>query len=392
MTHALRLRKSLGLLAVSVFACSVMAASDTSETDTPTPGSLLFASQDERDLAFREISDGYPVREITAGENVFPLHDAPRDFSSLTYMLDGKEYGFSDFLNMRESRGLLVWQDGDVLLEYYTEGHDRNTRWVSFSVSKSVTSMLIGAAIKDGYIQSVDEPVTNYVSRFRGTAYADTTIKNVLQMASGVTWNEDYADTNSDVAHAGSANGIALVKYLANLSREEPAGTKFNYNTGETNLVGEILRAAIGNNATTYLVHKIWQPFGMESDATWLLGSVAGGETGGCCISATLRDYARIGIFAMSDGVLPDGSKVLPDGWMAESTTPSEGFVGYGYLWWLDETGSYRARGIFGQQIFVDNKSKVVIAAHSNAPTAVGSDYHLHLEEVVRALHAEVSQ
>ena len=124
----------------------------------------------------------------------------------------------------------------------------------------------------------------------------------------------------------------------------------------------------------------------MESDATWMLGSPGGGETGGCCINATLRDYARIGIFAMEGGVLPDGSRVLPDNWMRDSTTPSKGYPGYGYLWWLDEANSYRARGIFGQQIFIDPATKLVIAVHSNAPTAVGSKYHEHLEQVVAAL------
>ena len=158
-------------------------------------------------------------------------------------------------------------------------------------------------------------------------------------------------------------------------------GAVFNYNTGETNLVGEILRAAIGNNASTYLTHKIWQPYGMESDANWLLGGIGGGETGGCCISATLRDYARIGLFAMNGGLLADGTRVLPRDWMTASTSPSKGAAYYGYLWWLNQN-EYAARGIFGQQIFVDPKSRVVIAAHSNAVTAVNSDYHKHLEGV----------
>ena len=253
-------------------------------------------------------------------------------------------------------------------------------------MTKSVTSLLIGAAIRDGYIQSVDEPVANYLPRLRGTAYETSTIKDVLQMASGVSWNEDYSDPDSDVARAGGLIGLPLVKYLADLPRKFPSGEIFNYNTGETNLAGEILRAAIGNNASTYLSHKIWQPFGMGDDAYWVLGEAGGGETGGCCINATLRDYARIGIFAMLDGRLPDGTPVLPEGWMQASTTPSGSEQGYGYLWWLHGNGDYSAMGIFEQQITISPESGVVIAFHSNAPSAVGSLYSRHLEALTPAL------
>jgi hypothetical protein len=347
--------------------------------------SLLFLSQDQRDVAFKKMAQLYPVRHIPRSEAVHRLDEAPEDFSDLTYAVEGTGFGLNDFLKMRASRGLIATKNGQVRFEYYADGHSRNTQWVSFSVTKSVTSMLVGAAIKDGYIRSVDEPVAHYLPRLRGTGYENITIKNVLQMASGIAWNEDYADPDSDVANAGGANGLALVSYLGSLMNVAEPGAVFNYNTGETNLVGEILRAAIGNNASTYLTHKIWQPYGMESDANWLLGGVGGGETGGCCISATLRDYARIGLFAMNGGLLADGTRVLPRDWMTASTSPSKGAAYYGYLWWLNQN-EYAARGIFGQQIFVDPKSRVVIAAHSNAVTAVNSDYHKHLEGVIRAL------
>ncbi len=205
-------------------------------------------------------------------------------------------------------------------------------------------------------------------------------------MASGVAWNEDYADPRSDVAQAGGLNGIELIRYLADLPKEHVPGDVFNYNTGETNLVGEILRSAIGNNASTYLATKIWQPFGMGQDANWVTGAPGAGELGGCCISATLRDYARLGLFALNDGVLPDGTRVLPEGWMGASTAPSKGSSGYGYLWWLYAEGAYVARGIFGQQIRVDAKRDLVIALHSNAPAAVDTAYHAHIEAALGAV------
>ena len=228
--------------------------------------------------------------------------------------------------------------------------------------------------------------MANYLPRLRGTGYERATIRNVLQMSSGLAWDEDYGDPESDVARAGAANGIDLVRYLGALTIEHPPGEVFNYNTGETNLVGEILRAAIGNNASTYLEHKIWRPFGMEFDAYWTTGEVGGGELGGCCLNMALRDYARIGLFALAGGVLPDGTQVLPTGWMAESTAPSKGYAGYGYLWWLEDDGSYSAQGIFGQAIDIDPVSKTVIAVHRSAETASGSAYDRHQRAALAAV------
>jgi len=283
-------------------------------------------------------------------------------------------------------------QGGDVVYEHYAPGNDQSSRWVSFSVTKSLTSMLIGAAIKDGYINSVDDKVVDYLPRLRNSAYEAASIADVLHMASGVAWDETYSNPESDVAKAGGLNGIELTRYLRDLPNEAEPGTKFNYNTGETNLVGEILRSAIGNNAATYLSHKIWQPFGMEAEANWILGGPGAGELGGCCISATLRDYARVGLFALADGKLADGTQVLPEGWMAESTIPSQGFAGYGYLWWLFDEGAYAALGIFGQQIMIDPKNDLVIALHSNAPAAVNTDYHRHIEAAIDAIRRRLAR
>lgn len=347
---------------------------------------ILFWSEEQRRVAFQRMNEIMPARAVKAGKNVYRLKSEPRDLTGITYRVEGETYSIRDFMAMKSNIGLIVVQDDTILLEHYAPGNSVSSRWMSFSVTKSVSSLLVGAAIKDGYIKSVDEPVVNYVPRFRGTAYENTSIRNVLNMASGVRWNEDYADPVSDVAKAGGLNGLALLDYLAQLPADAEPGEKFNYNTGETNLVGEILRAAIGNNAATYLTHKIWQPFGMEYDAYWVLGEEGGGELGGCCINATLRDYARTGIFAMRGGKLADGTPVLPDDWMKESTKPSKGYAGYGYLWWLRDDESYMALGIFGQMIFIEPAAKLVIAIHSNAPTAVNSPYQLHRNAAVSAI------
>lgn len=201
-------------------------------------------------------------------------------------------------------------------------------------------------------------------------------------MASGVSWNEDYADLESDVALAGGANGMTLFNYLSKLPAVASPGARFNYNTGETNLAGAVLRAAIGNNASTYLADKIWRPF-MEHPATW--STVEGGELGGCCIHATLRDYARIGLFALRDGILPNGERVLPEGWMRDATTGSKARADYGYLWWLRGDGAYAAIGIFGQLIWIDPQHEVVIVTQSAWPAATGM--HDPRSGLVRALY-----
>lgn len=347
---------------------------------------LLFWSQEDRRVGFAHIAELFPTRRIGKSDSPSPLREAPVELGDVRYEVDGQSYSLADYLADPGHVGMIVVRGDDVLFEDYSAGSDAGSVWISFSVTKSVTSMLIGAAIADGFIGSVDEKIVDYLPRLRGTSYGQASIRDVLNMASGVRWNEDYADPASDVARAGGANGLQLAGYLATLPRADAPGETFNYNTGETNLAGEILRAAIGNNASTYLSRKVWQPFGMEHDAWWSLGSPAGGELGGCCIQASLRDYARIGQFALRGGLLPNGERVLPDGWMEESTAPSDAFEGYGYLWWLFESRGYAARGIFGQLIRIYPDDELVIAFHGNAEAAVGTTFHAHQYAAVEAI------
>ena len=363
-------------------------ASRDEESFGPRTG-MLFWTPEQQVAGYRNTERIFDTRAIASGGRPYPLVSAPRDFSSVTYELDGVAYTLDDHVRDHRVAGLLVVEDGKILLERYSLGNDENSRWISFSIAKSVVSMLIGAAIADGYIASVDEPITRYLPLLAGGEYDGVSIRNVLQMASGVAWNEDYADPASDVARTPRGN-LALLRYMSARPRAAAPGETFNYNTGETHLAGALLRAAIGNNLSTYLTHKIWQPFGMETDATWMLHEPGGGETGGCCISATLRDYARIGIFAMNGGVLPDGTRVLPEGWMTESTAPSKGSRGYGYLWWLRDGGAYAGIGIFGQLLWIDPQSKIVIVTHGAWPKATDRELSRHRWALVDALAAAV--
>ncbi len=317
-----------------------------------SPEEILFWTPDQQVAGYRNINKILPTRAIKTGKSVYPLPVELAGLDVLRFAFDGKQLTIDDYLADQSVAGLLVIKNGKIVFERYRLGNTEETIWMSYSVSKSVTSMLIGAAIRDGYIKSVDEKVTDYLPRLKGSAYDQSSIRDLMQMSSGVRWNEDYADRQSDLNKLNSSltgwYTVNLYEYLRHLPRDAEPGEVFNYNTAETNLVGTLLRSAIGNNLSTYLEEKIWRPFGMESDANWVLSEPGGGETGGCCISATLRDYGRLGLFAMGGGQLADGVEVLTENWMEESTSPSKGYKGYGYLWWLNSDGSYRAVGIFG--------------------------------------------
>jgi CubicO group peptidase (beta-lactamase class C family) len=332
----------------------------------PTNRDLLFWSQDQRDAAFRAL-DRLPV---LAKSRVVPAGGAPRPLPAgppLNLPLDVDAY-----MAGQRAAGLVVVHDGKLRLERYGLGFDGSGRWTSFSVAKSITSTLVGAAIRDGHIRSLDDKVSDYIAEMKGSAYDDVSIRQLMTMTSGVRWNEDYGDPNSDVArfnnHQPEPGVDALVSYLRRLPREVAPGTRFNYSTGETNLVGILLSQATKKPLATYLSEKIWVPAGMEQQATWIL-SKTGQEISGCCIQAATRDFARFGLFVL-DGTRVNGQSIVADGWLADATTKRTDISipgrGYGYQWWTYDDGSFAARGIFGQGIFIDPKRRIVIASNAN--------------------------
>jgi len=260
-------------------------------------------------------------------------------------------------------------------------------------VAKSFTSTLVGAALKDGPIKSMDDKVSDYLTDMKGSAYDDVTVRQLLTMTSGVKWNEDYGDPHSDVArfnnHVPEPGVDALVSYMRKLPRAAPPGERWNYSTGETNLVGVMLMAAIKKPLAQYLQEKIWQPAGMQQQATWLL-SKTGKEISGCCLQAASRDFARMGQFIL-EGAMVQGQSIVPDGWLRAATTKRADIVGpghgYGYQWWTYDDGSFAARGIFGQGIFIDPARQLVIATNADWPSASGAEFKAEREafyQVVR--------
>lgn len=231
-------------------------------THLPTDRNVLFWSIPQRDAAFRAM-DRLPVlaqaRVISAGGKVLPL-------------VAGKplelETDVDQYMRQQRTSGLVIVQGGKLRLEKYGLDFDAFGRWTSFSVAKSFTSTLVGAAIRDGYIDSVDDMVSRYIPDLRGSAYDEVSIRQLLTMTSGVRWNEDYEDRDSDVArfneHRAEPGVDVTVSYMRSLSRDVPAGQQWVYKTGETNLIGVLVSSATGKHLADYLSEKIWVPYGME--------------------------------------------------------------------------------------------------------------------------------
>lgn len=330
------------------------------------------------------------TRKIKAGTKKYPLVEAQQDLSNIIFSYRDTLRTLDAFMRETKAVGLIIIRNDSVLYEKYREGTGPQTKWINFSVAKSVTSLLYGAALQDGYIKSLDQKVTQFIPELTGSAYDSVSLRTLLQMSSGVGWNDDPRKAESDLMKIGrlekEKGWEGIVEYLFTLKRVAPPGEQFNYNTVETGLAALILKKVIKKPLAEYLSEKIWKPFGMHEDGNWVLNQSLDTEIGGCCISATLRDYALLGIFTMNNGVTLNGTNVLPTGWMQASTTPAKSSKEYGYYWWLRPNRRYYASGAFGQQVEVDPLQKTVIAVQSYWPVAFNNYYVGYLDTAVEAL------
>ena len=333
-------------------------------------------NQAEREFGFANWDRIFPARIIARGQQVRPLPDGP----PLPTFSPGGEGATQLQRNIDAANlaGIVVLHDGKLRLERYALGHSATGRWVSFSIAKSLTSTLVGIAIKDGHISSVDDLLIRYIPELRGSAYDGVTVRHLLTMTSGAKWNEDYADINSDVARLTSAPidpGMdATISYMRKVTRDAAPGQKWHYNTGDSNLLGVLVARAVKKDLATYASEKIWARYGMERDASWMLDRT-NHEHGGSGIQAATRDYARLGQFIL-DGARIDGQSIVADGWLETATrkhfeTGIPG-LGYGYQWWSRESGGFiSALGIHGQLIHIDPTRRLVVVINSAWPLAV---------------------
>jgi CubicO group peptidase (beta-lactamase class C family) len=375
-------------LVAALLLSGALAAPAVAQQPTPesNPAAVLFWAPADRERAFRAMETIMPHAPVARGDT--PVRALP---PGQPLALDPSAY-----MAAENVAGVLVIQDGRIRLERYGLGIGERDHWVSFSMTKSLTSTLVGTALKSGAIRSLEAPVTRYLPALAGGGYDGVTVRQLLTMTSGVRWNEDYFDPNSDVARflqePVRPGEDPVVAYMGRLPRAAEPGTRWNYSTGETNLVGSLIAAAEGKPLARLLSERIWSRAGMEADALWALDQ-SGREMGGCCVSATLRDWGRIGLMALEGGELA-GERIVPDDWFAQAVVKQaetgEPNGGYGFQWWTENDGVYGAYGIFGQTIRVDPERRLVIVLLSAWPQAVGRGHTAARTAFVRQVTAAV--
>ncbi len=332
-----------------------------------------------------------------------PIHTFGRAPQPLPtgFEFKGKNYELNDWLVDSSTTALVVLKGNDITYEGYYQG---TTEWdarISWSMAKSFLSALFGVAVADGDVASLEQAVTDYVPELVGTGYDGVRIKDVLQMSSGVHFNEDYGDFNSDINRFGRilALGGSFDDFAATLERGRESGNYMHYVSIDTHVIGMVLRAATGRDVVDYFNDKLWSKLGAERDAYYIIDTekqpmVLGG------LNMISRDYARFGLLYRDNGRL-NGEQIIPEQWIIDSITPdaphlmpgprdsSDTSFGYGYQWWIPENsdGEFMAIGIYGQYIYINRPKDVVIVKNSADREFMDNNYESDYE-VVAAFRA----
>lgn len=377
----------------------------------PDVKNMLSWNQQQRAIGFRNDYRSYPGDVFHAAHGL-PLPRAPQNLSNVNYQIHGQSYLLKDYLKRNNVTGMMVIKDGKVVWDYYANGNNPTTLWTSRSVGKSVVSTLVGIALKEGKIKSLNDEIVKYNPDVRGTAWEHVTIRQLLQHTSGVNWNEDYTDPKSDFSQLTQCEANpdtytcvnSLVKAPGRKSYAKP-GKAWSYSSGGAWLLGDTLEKATGESIARYLQNKIWQPFGMNRDGVWHSYTVGQHDVGAHGFNATLEDWGKFGLFVMNNGTLPDGRQILPKNWVKDSRNWNQAKNSvsklhpegsYGYEWWnnsvpasvndvspktgLNSQDSMWALGIYGQIIMVNQKEKLVIVQWSTWPKAEPSFLEQPLE------------
>jgi hypothetical protein len=350
---------------------------------------------------------GFRTDWVRKGSDTYPLKEPTKQFS-LRYALRGGNYSLDDYFRRNFVTGFLVLHDDQIVVEKYFHGADQNSRFVSQSVGKSIVSILVGAAVSDGAIKSVDDPVVKYLPYLSNSGYRDITIKNLLEMSSGVDYSEDYTDPKSGAALIGAAllTGDPTFKdFAASIgSTATKPGTQFNYQSVNTQVLGLLLERVTGKRLNQCAEEKLWKKVGAQSDA-FFYGSEKQPDTCAfACFNATVRDYARVGLMMLRGGML-GGKRVVSTQWAHDSTTPDapyltpkpggpEGGYGYAYQWWIPpgNDGAFEAEGIYGQCIYADPTKHVVIVQTSAWTEPVSPALFQEQQVLLERIAAEVAQ
>ncbi|HET8996526.1 MAG TPA: serine hydrolase [Acetobacteraceae bacterium] len=331
-----------------------------------------------------------------------PLHRAAQELA-LTYRFRGNTRTLRDYLDHNPATGLLIARGDTILFEHYQYGRTDRDRLLSQSMAKTVTAMLVGIALSEGAIRSIDQPAADYVPRLAGTEFGRTTIRDLLHMASGVAFQELYnGEDDSAALNRALFSGIDPADAVAQFNtRVVPAGTRFHYAGIQTEILGLVLAHATHGSLAAYLQSRIWQPMGAEADASWITDRT-GHELAFCCISATLRDWARFALLLAHDGAW-NGRQIIPRDWLLASTTVAAPFLapgrvarlyGYGNQVWLlpGPRREFALLGIHGQTIFVDPAAQLVLVQTAVRVKAANDPGAAELRAVWHALVRQVGE
>ncbi|MEJ5020100.1 serine hydrolase [Ochrobactrum vermis] len=327
---------------------------------------------------FRTLYTIYPSVRVPHEGEVSQLAKAERPLPE-TFVYKGETRKISDWLERGGTTGFIVLKDGVIVHEEYDHGNTEASKAIAFSLSKSFVSFLIGNAVHDGLID-INQPVERYAPILAEGGYKGVTVKNVMQMASGIGLSESYGDLNSDIVrYAAELLTGSIAKFTAHLKNERPQGTDSHYVSADTQVLGLVLEGATGIPLQNYFEDRLWSKLGAEADAYWLVDPT--GEVAAAAgLNAVLRDYARFGLLYLNEGRNFKGEQLVPAQWVHDSVTPDAPYLmpgrkdafgkipfGYGYQWWtpVDWQGDYSAVGIYGQFIYVNPAKRVVIAKTS---------------------------
>ena len=328
---------------------------------------------------FLNMKEIFPVRAVRAPSGTFAFRRADLPLPS-SFSFDGEEYDLEEYLDYSKSTGMLVLKNDVIVSERYWLGHREDGQHISWSVAKSFVSALVGIALHEGKFESIQDPITRYLPELENSGYDGVRIKDILEMSSGVAFNEDYADYDSDINRFGRtiAFGGSMAKFASSLERIREPGSYHHYVSIDTQVLGMLLTRITGVSLATYLEEKIWQPIGMEHDAHWMLDST-GMEVALGGLNASLRDYARFGLLYLNLGRFR-GEQIVPSQWVRRSTNPgaqhlmpgrdnpaSSSTWGYGFQWWIPEPhrNDYTAAGVYNQYIYVNPAARIVIVKSS---------------------------
>lgn len=327
-------------------------------------------------LTFHNMDEIFTIRTVARAGAVWPLPRGDRELD-FKYQHGGQEYTPQQFLERTYTNALLIVKEGRIVSEIYRNNTNEATRFIGWSMTKSIVSLLVGCALQEGRIESIDDPITRYLPELKGGAYDGATIKNILQMRSGADYEERYDFGNPGTAarnheQALVANVVRFADAARTIKRKHPPGEVWQYKTLDTAVLGWLLeRVSDGSTLGAYAAQRLWEPLGAEHDGFFIMDGQpgTGREFSGAGFNATLRDFARIGLMVLNEGKA-NGRQIVPAAWIRESTRPSGGpGPGYGYQWWtVANSRAYQAIGLQGQFIYVDPDTRTVIVKLSYFP------------------------